>query len=81
MLQRLERGGDEVLGRGVYGAAEAVRLLNFRRDYAPPSRGGRWRGRCAAMMTGSGASRAIPIRSGGPTTRTTPARPNSVFAT
>lgn len=35
MLQRLEHGEEEVLGRGVYGAAEAVRLLNFRRDDAP----------------------------------------------
>jgi hypothetical protein len=37
MLQRLKRGEEEVLGRGVYGAAEAVRLLNFRRDDAPPA--------------------------------------------
>ena len=31
--------GERVIGRGVYGAAEALRLLNFRRDPAAPGRG------------------------------------------
>src|SRR5918993_3639840 len=83
MLQRLERGEEEVLGRDVYGAAQAVRLLNFRRDDAPqrpPSRGRLWRGGCAATTTGPRASGSAPIRSGGPTTPTT-TRSNSASAT
>jgi uncharacterized protein (DUF433 family) len=38
MLKRLTSADREVLGRGVYGAGESLRLLNFRKSEEGPSR-------------------------------------------
>src|SRR5215204_4239636 len=38
MLKRLTSADREVLGRGVYGAGESLRLLNFRKAEEGPSR-------------------------------------------
>jgi DNA-binding transcriptional MerR regulator len=38
MLKRLTSADREVLGRGVYGAGESLRLLNFRKAEEAPSR-------------------------------------------
>jgi hypothetical protein len=38
MLKRLTSADREVLGRGVYGAGESLRLLNFRKSEEGPLR-------------------------------------------
>jgi hypothetical protein len=69
----------ELLGRGVYGASEALRLVNFRRQFDASTQGisrqtiARWLRGYDYIRAGE---KRHSTRSGGPTTATTTIRSN-----